>query len=974
MFTPYSTGQTRKRLMVYRRVNDNLRGVVPPMSKKPSSQRPQVSGRWLWMLIACLALVVSLLAGTPARASEADLAIPELSAGHFENLGNISAWSLLFWGAWVICGTLGISLYLRTQIHRLPAHQSMLTVAETIYTTCKTYLLQQGKFLLMLFVLIAIAITYYLIGSGGADEYEFNDRTMQELRLYPEGSSKYTKLSDNALNSLEPLAQANGGKGTKIDGRDKFIAAMRDKVAPDEWKQYEGTITAIAAPSPIPGGPVGKVLIVLLFSLVGMAGSYAVAWYGIRVNTYANCRTAFASLRGRPWDVVNIPLRAGMSVGLFLISLELVMMVIILLFVPRQIVGVCFLGFAIGESLGASALRIAGGIFTKIADIGSDLMKIVFKVKEDDPRNPGVIADCTGDNAGDSVGPTADGFETYGVTGVALIAFITLAVNNIDIQAKLIVWIFAMRFLMDFMSGVSYFVNQAISEKQYGHLTEFDFEAPLTRLIWIAAILCITTSFFMSWLLIRGLAVPVADPVVAKYLSDNLWWQLATIIGCGTLAAVLIPEFTKIFTSSHSKHVHEIVTASREGGSSLTILSGIVAGNFSAFWKGILIAALMAGAYYVSLQGLDHVMTVNMGEAGLKGVGSIFAFGLVAFGFLCMGPVNIAVDSYGPVTDNAQSVFELAQTEQIPGIKDEIQRDFGFAPNFERGKHYLEANDSAGNTFKATAKPVLIGTAVVGATTMIFSIILLLAHAGMLHLDLTEAPVLLGFICGGATVFWFSGASMQAVTTGAYRAVEFIKKNMNLDKKEADINDAVTVVRICTEYAQRGMWNIFIALMTITLAYAFFDPNFFVAYLISIAIFGLFQAIYMANAGGAWDNAKKLVEVDLKEKNTPVHAATVVGDTVGDPFKDTTSVALNPIIKFSTLFGLLAVEIAVHAGQAGSGAFIHVAGLVLFAIALVFVWRSFYAMRIPKEKAMLPDSEAASMTTAGDQHTPAAHH
>jgi K(+)-stimulated pyrophosphate-energized sodium pump len=641
-------------------------------------------------------------------------------------------------------------------------------------------------------------------------------------------------------------------------------------------------------------------------------------------------------------------LRAGMSIGLFLISLELIMMVIILLFVPRQIVGVCFLGFAIGESLGASALRIAGGIFTKIADIGSDLMKIVFNVKEDDPRNPGVIADCTGDNAGDSVGPTADGFETYGVTGVALIAFITLAVPSEAIQAKLIVWIFAMRFLMDFMSGVSYFVNQAISESLYRGKKEFNFEAPLTRLIWIASILCISTSYFMSWLLIR-------DPAGTELPSD-LWWQLASIISCGTLAAVLIPEFTKIFTSSHSKHVHEIVTASREGGTSLTILSGIVAGNFSAFWKGILIAGLMAGAYFVSLQGLDEVMRVNLdpdNPTKLVGVGSIFAFGLVAFGFLCMGPVNIAVDSYGPVTDNAQSIFELAQTESIPGVKDQIKRDFGFDPDFERGKHYLEANDSAGNTFKATAKPVLIGTAVVGATTMIFSIILLLAKAKMLHLSLTDAPVLLGFICGGAVVYWFCGASMQAVTTGAYRAVEFIKKNMNLDKKEADINDSRTVVRICTQYAQTGMINIFIALMTITLAFAFFDPNFFVAYLISIAAFGLFQAIYMANAGGAWDNAKKLVEVDFKEKGTELHAATVVGDTVGDPFKDTSSVALNPIIKFSTLFGLLAVEIAVSVKQAASNGhgqdFTKWVGVVMLAIALIFVWRSFYSMRIPKE-------------------------
>jgi K(+)-stimulated pyrophosphate-energized sodium pump len=910
-------------------------------------------------VIVC-SLAVLFLTATSVRASEADLAIPNLHAGRFDTLGGISAWSLLFWGAWVICGTLGISLYLRTQIHRLPAHRSMLNVADTIYTTCKTYLLQQGKFLLMLFAIIAIAIAYYLVGFGGADQFEFTNRTYQELQLYPEADKK---IPPDVLERLKPL------EGEKVTGRDAFVATLKGKLTTEQWAAHGATITEIAAPEPIPGAL--KVLYVLLFAIVGMGGSYSVAWYGIRVNTYANCRTAFASLRGRPWDVVNIPLRAGMSVGLFLISLELVMMVIILLFVPRQIVGVCFLGFAIGESLGASALRIAGGIFTKIADIGSDLMKIVFKVKEDDPRNPGVIADCTGDNAGDSVGPTADGFETYGVTGVALIAFITLAVPNIDIQAKLIVWIFAMRFLMDFMSGVSYFVNQAISEKQYGHLTEFDFEQPLSRLIWIAAILCITTTYFMSWLLIRGLTVPGVDPA----RTENLWWQLATIIGCGTLAAVLIPEFTKIFTSSHSKHVHEIVTASREGGASLTILSGIVAGNFSAFWKGILIAALMAGAYFVSLQGLDEVMKVNLDPANpakLVGVGSIFAFGLVAFGFLCMGPVNIAVDSYGPVTDNAQSVFELAQTEQIPGIHQEIERDFGFAPNFERGKHYLEANDSAGNTFKATAKPVLIGTAVVGATTMIFSIILLLARAGMLHLELTQAPVLLGFICGGATVFWFAGASMQAVTTGAYRAVEFIKKNMDLDKKEADIRDSVTVVRICTQYAQSGMWNIFIALMTITLAFAFFDPNFFVAYLISIAVFGLFQAIYMANAGGAWDNAKKLVEVDLREKGTSLHAATVVGDTVGDPFKDTTSVALNPIIKFSTLFGLLAVEIAVHAVQTGS-TWIHYVGVALLAVALLFVWRSFYAMRIPREEQLLPETEAASATTAGDQ-TPVGHH
>jgi K(+)-stimulated pyrophosphate-energized sodium pump len=835
-----------------------------------------------------LSLAVLLLSGTTVYAGEADLAIPDLHEGHFTSLGGISAWDLLFYGALVITGTLGISLYLRAQIKKQPAHKSMLDVAEVIYQTCKTYLIQQGKFLLMLWVLIAAAMSYYLLG-----------------------------FSHEAEGSAPSQA---------------------------------GHIS-----------PILTLVLVLFFSVVGMGGSYAVAWYGIRVNTYANCRTAFASLRGVPWDVVNIPLRAGMSVGLFLISLELVMMVIILLFVPRQIVGYCFLGFAIGESLGASALRIAGGIFTKIADIGSDLMKIVFNVKEDDPRNPGVIADCTGDNAGDSVGPTADGFETYGVTGVALISFITLAVteniirglfnlgpntvnahpdaahattNYLDLQAKFIVWIFAMRFLMDFMSGVSYFVNQAISEQQYKGKSEFDFEQPLTRLIWIASILCITTSFGMSWLLLNDLYVKGDSQHIIQL--PHLWWQLASIISCGTLAAVLIPEFTKIFTSSHSKHVKEVVTASREGGSSLTILSGIVAGNFSAFWMGILIAGLMYVAYLFSAQELVHVM---------GGYGSIFAFGLVAFGFLCMGPVTIAVDSYGPVTDNAQSVFELAQTESLPGIKEEIHRDFGFVPDFERGKHYLEANDSAGNTFKATAKPVLIGTAVVGATTMIFSIILLLQNAGLLALSLTEAPVLLGFICGGAVVFWFSGASMQAVTTGAYRAVEFIKKNMDLTKKEADIEDSKTVVRICTQYAQTGMWNIFIALMMFTLAFAFFEPNFFVAYLISIAVFGLFQAIYMANAGGAWDNAKKLVEVDLREKGTPLHAATVVGDTVGDPFKDTTSVALNPIIKFSTLFGLLAVEIAVAINA--KERYTPYVGVVLLLVALVFVWRSFYAMRIP---------------------------
>jgi len=773
----------------------------------------------------------------------------------------------------------------------------------------------------MLFVLIAGAIAYYLLGFAHA-EVQFTDRHIQEMRL--------EKVSEKLVAALEPLSKEELNVKSTAD----LLARLKTEAGDELWAADGDKITGIVAPTEI--SPILKVVFVLLFAIVGMGGSYWVAYYGIRVNTYANARTAFAALRGEPWDVVNIPLRAGMSIGLFLISLELVMMVIILLFVPRQVVGICFLGFAIGESLGASALRIAGGIFTKIADIGSDLMKIVFNVKEDDPRNPGVIADCTGDNAGDSVGPTADGFETYGVTGVALISFITLAVPSIEIQAKLIVWIFAMRFLMDFMSGVSYFVNQAISEAKYKGLKDFDFEQPLTRLIWIASILCITTSYAMSWLLIRDLTVD-------GKLLEGLWWQLASIISFGTLAAVLIPEFTKVFTSSHSKHVHEIVTASREGGASLTILSGLVAGNFSAFWKGMLIAGLMGGAYFVSGMGLGEVMGQHA---------SVFAFGLVAFGFLCMGPVNIAVDSYGPVTDNAQSVFELAQTEHIPGIREEIKRDFGFDPDFAKGKHYLEANDSAGNTFKATAKPVLIGTAVVGATTMIFSIILLLEKANLLALSLTDAPVLLGFICGGSVIYWFCGASMQAVTTGAYRAVEYIKKNMDLSKKEADLEDSKTVVRICTEYAQSGMWNIFIALMTITLAFAFFDPNFFVAYLISIAVFGLFQAIYMANAGGAWDNAKKLVEVDFKEKGTDVHAATVVGDTVGDPFKDTTSVALNPIIKFSTLFGLLAVEIALQlrtaAGSSGTNITPYI-GAVMLVISLIFVWRSFYAMRIPQE-------------------------
>jgi len=792
-----------------------------------------------------LSVGMFLLSGTSVFASEIDLAIPDLHAGTFHILGSeINAWNFLFYGALVITGTLGFSLLMFFQIKKLPAHRSMLNVASTIYKTCRTYLLQQGKFLMMLFGLIALIISVYF-----------------------------------------------------------FV---------------------------LEGRSVGVVAQVLFFSIVGMIGAYSVAWYGIRINTYANARTAFASLKGRPLDVVNIPLKAGMSVGLFLISLELVIMVIILLAVPREIVGVCFLGFAIGESLGASALRIAGGIFTKIADIGSDLMKVVFKVKEDDPRNPGVIADCTGDNAGDSVGPTADGFETYGVTGVALIAFITLAISDPHIQAMLIVWIFGMRFLMDFLSGCSFFINQGISKVLYGNKKAFDFEAPLMRLIWIAATLCISATFLMSYILL-------ADPA---YFEPTLWWKLAVIISCGTLAAVLIPEFTKIFTSSKSKHVAEIVTASREGGPSLNILSGIVAGNFSAFWTGLLIAGLMTIAYFTASSGLESTIPYA----------PVFAFGLVAFGFLCMGPVTIAVDSYGPVTDNAQSVFELSQIEQIQGISEEVEKDFGFKPDFEMGKHYLEANDSAGNTFKATAKPVLIGTAVAGATTMIFATILLLEKANLLHLQLTAAPVILGLICGGAIVFWFSGASIQAVTTGAYSAVEFIKRTFNLDNKAANEEDTITVVKICTQYAQKGMWNIFIALISITIAFAFIDPNFFVAYLVSIAIFGLFQAIYMANAGGSWDNAKKVVEVDLKEKNTPLHEAAVIGDTVGDPFKDTSSVSLNPIIKFSTLFGLLVTGMCIHmkCGQVADYS-LYIA-IPFFAIALYFIWRSFYKMRITSDK------------------------
>ena len=779
-------------------------------------------------------------------ASEADLTLPNFGDVTFFN-GALTAKALLLWGSIIVILGLLFGLFQAMRIQKFPVHKAMANVANTIYTTCKTYLLQQGKFLLILFAIIGAIIIFY-------------------------------------------------------------FGVLSGKTAP-------------------------QVLLILLWTVLGILGSYAVAWFGIRINTYANCRTSFASLRGKPWDVVSIPLQSGMSVGLLLITIELVMMLIILLFVPAESAGACLIGFAIGESLGASALRIAGGIFTKIADIGSDLMKVIFKIGEDDPRNPGVIADCTGDNAGDSVGPTADGFETYGVTGVALISFIILVLgNNVDTQALLIAWIFAMRILMVFTSVLSYGINHAISAAKYKNSKNFNFETPLTSLVWITSIISIIVTFCISYLLLNNNSV-------SDQYGPDLWWRLAAIISFGTLAAAIIPEFTKAFTSSNSRHVQEVVTASREGGASLTILSGMVAGNFSAFWKGLVMVGLMFGGVMVASNGLDI-----FGEYS-----SIFAFGLVAFGFLGMGPVTIAVDSYGPVTDNAQSVFELSQIEQIPNISSEIEKDYGFAPDFEMGKYYLEANDGAGNTFKATAKPVLIGTAVVGATTMIFAIIMLLKNNGLMQLNLTDPAVILGFITGGAVIYWFSGASMQAVTTGAYRAVEFIKKNMNLDKTEADIEDSKTVVKICTKYAQQGMWNIFAVIFCLTLAFAFFDPNFFVAYLISIAVFGLFQAMYMANAGGAWDNAKKVVEVDLKEKNTDLHAATVIGDTVGDPYKDTSSVALNPIIKFSTLFGMLAVEIAIAMKLSATDCdYSPIIGLVFFVIGLIFVYRSFYGMRIKK--------------------------
>src|SRR5690349_1995312 len=747
-------------------------------------------------------------------------------------------------GGLAICA-LGLlfGLVMYSQLKRLPVHESMREISELIYETCKTYLIRQGKFILILEIFIGFVIVLYF--------------------------------------------------GLLV----KF--------------------------------PASKVAIILLFSLIGIAGSYGVAWFGIRINTFANSRTAFASLKGKPYPCYSIPLRAGMSIGMLLISVELVMMLFILLFIPGDYAGPCFIGFAIGESLGAAALRIAGGIFTKIADIGADLMKIVFNVKEDDARNPGVIADCTGDNAGDSVGPSADGFETYGVTGVALISFIVLAVRDPLVQVQLLVWIFVMRIMMIVASGLSYLINEGIARARYLNVDDMNYEAPLTSLVWLTSLVSVALTYLVSYLLLPNLG------------DGSLWWKLSTVITCGTLAGAIIPELVKVFTSVHSAHVREIVTSSREGGASLNILSGFVAGNFSAYWLGISIMGLMAIGFLVS----------NAGFGALMVAPAVFAFGLVAFGFLGMGPVTIAVDSYGPVTDNAQSVFELSQIETLPGVSQQINNEYGFTPQFSRAKHLLEENDGAGNTFKATAKPVLIGTAVVGATTMIFSIIVGLTHGlqpeFIANLSILHPPFLLGLITGGAVIYWFTGASTQAVTTGAYRAVEFIKGHMDLEgTTRASVSDSKKVVAICTQYAQKGMFNIFLTVFFATLAFAFFEPYFFIGYLISIALFGLYQAIFMANAGGAWDNAKKIVEVELKEKGTPLHAATVVGDTVGDPFKDTSSVALNPVIKFTTLFGLLAVELAVSLTTERGATLTRVLAAVFFLISVAFVLRSFYGMRV----------------------------
>src|SRR6195256_3259151 len=799
--------------------------------------------------ISLLSAARSFAHGVQEAAGEAALKLPDLTQVQF--LGMDGHKLLLFGILFCVFGLIfGLVIYSR--LKNLPVHKSMRDISELIYETCKTYLVTQGKFLILLWLFIAVVIVLYF-----------------------------------------------------------------------------GVL------APVPGKSIAVTLpIILGFSLIGIAGSYGVAWFGIRVNTFANSRTAFASLRGKPYPIYHTPLEAGMSIGMMLISVELLMMLLILLFVPGDYAGPCFIGFAIGESLGAAALRIAGGIFTKIADIGSDLMKIVFKIKEDDARNPGVIADCTGDNAGDSVGPSADGFETYGVTGVALITFILLAVKDPMVQVQLLVWIFVMRVMMVVSSGISYFINGAIAKSRYGDTAKMNFEAPLTSLVWLTSVISIALTYVVSSQMIPELGG-----------DTTLWWKLSSVITCGTLAGAVIPELVKIFTSVHSSHVKEVVISSREGGASLNILSGLVAGNFSAYWLGISMMALMSIAFWVSLHGLESLMMAP----------AVFAFGLVAFGFLGMGPVTIAVDSYGPVTDNAQSVYELSLIEAVPNVEAEIKRDYNLGVNFERAKYLLEANDGAGNTFKATAKPVLIGTAVVGATTMIFSIIMALTNGltnteSVAKLSLLNAPFFLGLITGGAMIYWFTGASTQAVTTGAYRAVEFIKANIKLEGVEkASVADSKKVVAICTKYAQKGMFNIFLAVFFGTLAFAFVEPFFFIGYLISIAIFGLYQAIFMANAGAAWDNAKKIVEVEMKQKGTPLHDATVIGDTVGDPFKDTSSVALNPVIKFTTLFGLLAVELAVKLTVQAGSTLVHCLAVGFFIVSFVFVYRSFYGMRIGSE-------------------------
>ena len=784
-----------------------------------------------------------------AGGGEANLVLPDLSTVSFFGM---NGHALLLIGLVACVGGLLFGLAIYVQLKNAPVHRSMLEISELIYETCKTYLITQGKFIMLLWAFIAVIISLYF-----------------------------------------------------------------------GWL------------APVPNKPIWVTLpIILGFSLVGIAGSYGVAWFGIRVNTFANSRTAFAGLRGKPYPIMAIPLKAGMSIGMLLISVELLIMLSILLFIPRDYAGACFIGFAIGESLGAAALRIAGGIFTKIADIGADLMKIVFKIKEDDARNPGVIADCTGDNAGDSVGPSADGFETYGVTGVALITFILLAVKDPTIQAELLVWIFVMRVGMLFSSAGAYFLNTLIASARYKDSDEMDFETPLTSLVWITSIVSIILTYIVSYLMLPNLNG-----------DSTLWWKLASIISCGTLAGALIPELVKVFTSTKSTHVKEVVKSAQEGGASLGILSGFVAGNFSAYWLGLSMVALMGLGYYFSL----GIPDLQNNPAGMMLAPAVFAFGLVAFGFLGMGPVTIAVDSYGPVTDNAQSVYELSLIEEVPNIEAELKKDFGIVAKFERAKHLLEANDGAGNTFKATAKPVLIGTAVVGATTMTFSIIMALTHGltdNVAKLSLLHAPFMLGLICGGAVIFWFAGASTQAVSTGAYRAVEFIKANIHLEGAEkASVSDSKKVVEICTKYAQKGMFNIFLAVFFSTLAFAFIEPFLFIGYLFSIAIFGLYEAIFMANAGGAWDNAKKIVEVDMKQKGTPLHDATVIGDTVGDPFKDTSSVAMNPIIKFTTLFGLLAVELAVTL-SVNNPTLTHVLAVAFFLVSVFFVHKSFYGMRI----------------------------